>query len=94
MLYVLRQADEDTKQYDWYVGGMKPRAKDGTTFTDVTEVYADGPELAHIRKTCTNIPDAPNQGYMVWRAPFAQFVYDSLVYVHGGDETAHYRSIG
>ena len=86
MLYILRLADrigyssEYSQQHLWHVGGTKPRHKDGNTFNDVMEVYADGPELEAVRKRCVNIPDAPASGSMVWKPPFAQFIYDTLVY--------------
>jgi len=78
-MYVLRQADKLT-QHDWYVGGKKPRHKDGRPFEDVCEVYADGPELEKVRQRCINIPDIPGSASVVWKRPFAQFIYDSLVY--------------
>ena len=83
MMYILRQSDgisEDPNQHTWHVGGKKPRQVDGNCFNDVCEVYADGQELASVRRRCTNIPDIPSSGSMVWKGPFAQFIYDSLVY--------------
>ena len=87
MMYILRQSEivqtkvtDDLPQHTWNVGGKKPRQLDGNCFDDVCEVYADGPELESVRRRCTNIPDIPSSGCMVWKGPFAQFVYDSLVY--------------
>lgn len=78
-MYILRQLVEE-HQYTWHVGSKKPRQEDGNCFDDVCEVYADGPELECVRRRCTNIPDVPSSGCMVWKVPFAQFIYDSLVY--------------
>lgn len=78
MMYILRSTR--VEEYTWNIGGTKPRLKDGNTFDDVCEVYADGRELDIVRRRCTNIPDVPSSGSMVWKAPFAQFIYDSLVY--------------
>lgn len=87
MMYILRQSDvvktklnDELPQYVWHVGGKKPRQTDGNSFDDVCEVYADGHELESVRKRCVNIPDIPSAGCMVWKGPFAQFIYDSLVY--------------
>lgn len=86
MLYILRQSDrvgrssEFTTQYTWYVGGTKPRHSDGNPFNDVIEVYADGSELESVRKRITGIPDVPAANCVVWKPPFAQFIYDSLIY--------------
>jgi hypothetical protein len=78
MMYILRCTQ--VGEYTWNIGDTKPRLKDGNTFDDVCEVYADGRELETIRRRCTNLPDVPSSGAMVWKAPFAQFIYDSLLY--------------
>lgn len=89
MMYLLRFVDrqaikggssEYAHQYHWKVGEAKPRFSDGNGFNDVCEVYADGSELVYIRKRYTNIPDCPTLGFMVWKPPFAQFIYDHLIY--------------
>lgn len=77
-MYILRSIR--VEEYTWNIGGTKPRLTDGNPFDDVCEVYADGRELETIRRRCTGIPDVPSSGAMVWKAPFAQFIYDSLVY--------------
>jgi len=86
MLYILRQSDrvghssEFSNQYTWHVSGTKPRHSDGNPFNDVVELYADGPELECVRSRVTGIPDVPSSNCVVWKPPFAQFIYDSLVY--------------
>lgn len=77
-MYIICQ--DDSTQHNWWVGSKKPRQKDGNCFDDVREVYADGPELAVVRRRCINIPDVPTAGFMVWKPPFAQFIYDTLIY--------------
>lgn len=105
MMYLIRQSDlapngqlnEKAPEHNWEVGGKKPRHFDGTPFEDVVEVYADGRELENIRQRVTGIPDVPSSAFVVWKAPFAQFIYDSLIYVpapRGGSETGHFGAIG
>lgn len=87
MMYIVRQSDianssfdKDPCQHAWHVGDKKPRQDDGNCFDDVCEVYADGHELESVRRRCSNIPDVPSSGCMVWKPPFAQFIYDSLIF--------------
>ena len=104
MMYLIRKSDlksngqlnEKAPQHNYELGGKKPRNKDGTSFEDVIEVYADGGELESIRQRVTGIPDVPSAAFVVWRAPFAQFIYDSLVYVPARHdrETGHFGAIG
>jgi hypothetical protein len=104
-MYLIRQSDlksdgkfnEKAPQHNYELGGKKPRNKDGTSFEDVIEVYADGRELKDIRQRVTGIPDVPSSSFVVWKQPFAQFIYDSLIYVperRGDSETGHFGGIG
>jgi hypothetical protein len=92
MMYIIRQSDKDIaanaqrhtgrdyecRDYTWHVGDGRPVIK-GVPFEDVCEVYADGHELADVRKNYKNLPDVSNEcGGVVWRGDLAQFIYDHL----------------
>jgi len=69
-------------EYQWHVGTMlgkmpKPIDMKGEPFTDVVEIRADGEELAFILSNSNNLPVLHGRS-VVWKAPWAQFIYDNL----------------
>jgi hypothetical protein len=103
MMYIIRQCDkakvagklnDEPEQYNWHVGEARPRERGGSGFEDVCEIYADGHELANIRKNYANLPDVPSAHSMTWKGQFAQFIYDHIPSFGNKarvNETAHYR---
>jgi len=65
---------DDYKEYVWECDADKPNIPANET---IVKLEADEAELDHILDNFSGIPIA-NTFPLVWRAPFAQFIYDNL----------------
>jgi len=65
---------DDYREYVWECDKDKPNIPADET---IVTIMADGEELDHVINNFTGIPIA-NTFPLVWRALFAQFIYDNL----------------
>jgi hypothetical protein len=62
------------EKFVWLLGEKKPEIQG----QPVLWVQADSKELAEILTKFRGVPFKPETYSMVWRAPWAQFIYDNL----------------
>lgn len=65
---------DDYKKYYWQEGGVKPDLPDTET---IISIEADEAELDYILENFDSFPTA-NASPMIWKTPFAQFIYDNM----------------
>lgn len=68
-------------EHTWTHGNPIPMNSAGMSrypLTNVSEIVADGKELAYIKDKFDGIPLVEHDT-IKWVAPFAQFIYDNLV---------------
>lgn len=63
----------DNNQFTWYVNQEKPESITGAWL-----LKADGDELREIQRRFSGIPNLTHDGICIWRAPWAQFIYENL----------------
>lgn len=68
--------DEDVVIVSWHVGDKMLGRR--SPYQDVTRIDADGQELEHILRYCSNIPVVKMQRVVIWNGETARFIYDNL----------------
>lgn len=68
------------QEYSWLKGQQKPDVNRFEEFQhrQIEEFTADGEELLEIMAVIRNMPTSAGKYQQIWKAPFAQFIFDNL----------------